>query len=306
MPSIAQITAHLTAKVAQPISVVVARKSTAGGLEARKLSIASDAAAAFRDLCQNTVDSLANRSAVGYTADAELTSSEVFVLDDPQSLAELADLQAFAGRASTLPTIAPRDLDLSIQLYAVVAGRRPRAVFVRRVDPQIKYKAGGFLAIAGQQLRMLEEPAFSFSPGFDLILTADWALVLNQNAFERLFRDIGLIDAHVAEWITGITDHLPMSQASQAELRQVALRDSRIWRKLREIRRRGHLANVDLADVRKYARKVGMDPQTVVQNNELVFDPDDRFSFLHLLNEDLYKGPLTDETFEAQRKSPAP
>jgi hypothetical protein len=38
---------------------------------------------------------------------------------------------------------------------------------------------------------------------------------------------------------------------------------------------------------------------------ELVFDPAERFSFFHLLNEDLYRGALTDETFEAQRKTPA-
>ncbi len=35
----------------------------------------------------------------------------------------------------------------------------------------------------------------------------------------------------------------------------------------------------------------------------LVFDPSERFGFLHLLNEDLYNGPLTDEPFESQRKS---
>ena len=37
----------------------------------------------------------------------------------------------------------------------------------------------------------------------------------------------------------------------------------------------------------------------------LTFDPAQRFSFLHLLNEDLYKGQLTDELFEAQRKARA-
>lgn len=91
--------------------------------------------------------------------------------------------------------------------------------------------------MAQDQLRRLEEPVFSFSPGFDLIVTDEWVIVLNQTAFERLYRDLGLIDRHVSEWLKGITDYLPMAESSVAALREVALRDSRTWRKLREIRR---------------------------------------------------------------------
>lgn len=94
-----------------------------------------------------------------------------------------------------------------------------------------------------------------------------------------------------------------MKPDSEAALLEVARADSRTWRRLREIRRRGHLAGISLADVRKYAKKVGLESAAIVQDGKLVFNPADRFSFLHLLNEDLYRGPLTDETFEAQRKS---
>ncbi len=304
MPTLPDITQRLATNIGQSVSVVVARKSGDNGLESRKLNLADDAADGFRELCRESLDSLQGSAVVGYSADAELTPREVFLLDDAESLNELGDLRALARRASTLPTTAPRDLDLSIQLYGVVVGRATRSVFVRRVDPQIKYKAGGFLAVAGTQLRRLDQPAFSFSPGFDLIVTDDWVIVQNQAAFERLFRDIGLVERHVSEWVKGITDHLPMADAGVAALRDVALRDSRTWRKLREIRRRGHLAGVELPEVRRYARKMGLDPRTIVQDNQLVFDPGERFSFLHLLNEDLYKGPLTAETFEAQRKAP--
>lgn len=304
MPAVPEIARQLTAKVDQSVSVVLGRKDADDdGLEARKLNLAADAASGFRDLCRGAVESLQDRQVVAYTADAELTSSEVFVLDDADSLHELADLRALARQASTLPNTAPNDLDLSIQFYAVVVGDDSRAVFVRRVDPQIKYKTGGFLAVAENQLRRLEAPVFSFSPGFDLVLEDEWVVVLHQLAFERLYREIGLIERHVAEWVRGITDHLPMADASVTALRDVALRDSRTWRRLREIRRRGHLAHVDLGEVRRYAQKMGLDPKAIVQNDQLVFDPSERFSFLHLLNEDLYKGPLTDETFEAQRKS---
>jgi hypothetical protein len=305
MPTLEEITKELSSKLEGAVSVVVARKGSDGGIDARKLALAENAADGFRALCRGTLESLQARTSAAYTADAELGASEVFILDDPASLDELADLCGLTTSAATLPLTAPRDLDLSIQFYAVVVGDRSRLLLLRRTDPQIKYSAGKFLALAGEQLRKLEEPAFSFAPGFDLVIADKWIVVLNQAAFERLFREVGIIDKHIATWITGITDHLPMEPASVASLQRIAHDDSRTWRRLREIHRRGHLANVALEEVRRYAKGVGLDPKNIVQKGQLVFDPAERFSFLHLLNEDLYNGPLTNATFEAQRKSPA-
>lgn len=56
--------------------------------------------------------------------------------------------------------------------------------------------------------------------------------------------------------------------------------------------------------MKEYAREVELDPDKIVVDGQLVFDPSDRFGFLHLLAEDLFTGRLTGETFESQRKSP--
>lgn len=296
---------ELESRLDEALSVIVGRKGDDAGVDAAKLALAADAAEAFRDLASETSQKLLDRVEVPYTVDAELDGQEVFVIDDDDELAELSDLTGLSDLAATLPVTAPNDLDLRIQFYAVVVGDQARVTLVKRTDPTISYQRGRWLAIAGEQLTKLEEPAFSFSPGFDFVLGPGWAIILNQTAFERLFRDIGLIDKHVQGWVQGITDHLPMTAESEAELLQVAHRDSRTWRRLREIRRRGHLAQVTMEEVETYAAGVGLDPNSIVVDGELVFDPSERFSFLHLLNEDLYRGALTDETFEAQRKSPA-
>lgn len=295
----------LTERLTESVSVVVGRQGADGDIEAAKLALAHDASEAFRDQGHDCLQDLRRRRAVPYTVDAELDRNEAFVLDDPDDLAELSDLTALADLAATLPITPPRDLGLGIQFYGVVFGDAARVTLVRRSDPKIAYRRGRWLAIAGERLTKLEEPAFSFAPGFDFLLGPGWAVILNQASFERLFREIGLIEKHLLGWVTGITDHLEMEPASEAELLRVARDDSRTWRRLREIRRRGHLAKVDLAQVRKYAKKVGLDPQAIVHNGKLVFDPAGRFSFLHLLNEDLYRGDLTDVTFEAQRKAAA-
>lgn len=149
---------------------------------------------------------------------------------------------------------------------------------------------------------MLEEPVFAFSPTIDFLVGPDWAVVLRQRPFEALLRHVSQVEQRIGGWVESITTHLPMDSGSAATLRDVAMRDSRTWRRLREIHQRGHLANVSIEQVRDYAGRVGLDVNNVVRDGKLVFDPADRFGFLHLLNEDLYRGPLTDDVYEAQRK----
>ena len=150
---------------------------------------------------------------------------------------------------------------------------------------------------------MVDEPAFSFAPSFDIIIGSGWAIVQNQRAFELLFRDIGIVETHVESWISGITDYFPMTAGSIAELKRVALRDSRTWRRLKEIKRRGHLSRVDIEDIARYAYDVRLDPRTLIVDEQLMFDPSERFEILKLLNEDVYLGNLTEQRYEAQRKS---
>src|SRR5688500_17533155 len=107
MPTLEKIEAELTDKVDGAVSALVARKGAEGALDARKLNLADDAASGFRELCREVVGSLQERSVLAYNSDAELTSSEVFVLDDAETLGELADLRELATLASTLPETAP-------------------------------------------------------------------------------------------------------------------------------------------------------------------------------------------------------
>ena len=199
----------------------------------------------------------------------------------------------------------PSELDLAVKFYGVSLGNdaTDRILFVSRTNPQLPHKAGKFFAFAREQITRIEGPIFAFSPDFDFLIGPTWAVILDQKSFEILFRQINHVEKRISTWIRGITDHIPMSDSSINGLKQVALQDSRTWRRLQDIERRGHLAHVKLRQVAEYANEVGLDPDEVVVNGKLVFDPAKRFGFLHLLDEDLYKGHLTGEVFESQRKS---
>jgi hypothetical protein len=293
-------------RVAEAVGLLVARLADGGRVEGAKLHLSANVADSFRGYCLGALDWLATATGQSYSSGAELAGEDYFFVDDAVVLDELSAIGDLRTAIETLPTIRPDQLDVTIQLYGVVAGSdTDRVLFVRRTNPQLAHGAGKFFAIGGERLTRLDEPAFSFAPKFDFIVGDGWAIVLDQRSFEVLYRELGMVAANITRWIGGITDHLPMDDADVDVLRTVALQDSRTWRRLREIEARGHLAGITLDQVAHYAAVVGIEPSTVVADGRLTFDPSQRFSFLHLLNEDLYKGQLTDELFEAQRKARA-
>ncbi|GAA2007278.1 hypothetical protein [Microbacterium ulmi] len=300
--NVQRVLADLDAQLSASLSLVVGRRSAESGI--RRLRLGSSAADALRDQATAARARIADGTATEYSALAELERDEYFLLEDAQSLAELAELRAVVDDIGDVAPVSPSELDGSIGFYAVGLGDgEGRIAFVRRTDPRLAAKPGRLLAIGRDRLESISEPLFAFSEEFDLVIARGWAVVFSQTAFERLARETGIVERHVSTWISGIMAHLRMDADSEQRLRETALRDSRTWRRLRDIQRRGHLANVDLGQVEKYAGSVGLEPSDVVRDGALRFDPDQRFGFLHLLSEDLYTGPLTGERFESQRKA---
>ena len=269
-----------------------------------RILLSTDAAEALRGICRSVRQSIGSGDSREYVGTAELEEAEFFLIYDEDTIRELAIFGVMDQDVGALPKLSPSALDSRTIMYCASLGDfRPRTLFIKKIDPRLNYKTGRFLATGRERLAVVDEPAFSFAPNFDIVIGSGWAIVLNQRAFELLFRDIGIVEAHVESWISGITDYLPMTDRSINELKRVALQDSRTWRRLKEIKRRGHLSRVDVVDIARYAYDVGLDPHTLIVDDRLVFDPLERFEILKLLNEDVYLGNLTEQRYEAQRKS---
>jgi len=269
-----------------------------------RILLNTDAAEALRNICRSARRFIGSGSSREYVGTAELEEDEFFLIHDDDTIQELAIFGVMKQDAGALPKLSPSALDSRTVMYCVSLGDAwTRTLFIKKVDPRLNYRKGRFLAVGHERLAMVDEPTFSFAPNFDIVIGFGWAVVLNQRAFELLFRDIGIVEAHVESWISGITNYLPMTDQSIAALKRVALQDSRTWRRLKEIKRRGHLSHADMNDIATYARNVGLDPRTLIVDDQLVFDPSERFEILKLLNEDVYLGSLTKQRYEAQRKS---
>ncbi len=297
--------AETSAALAGDVSLLMAYEKS-DGLEARGVNLGQAAASGLRDLSRDWLGTIEDNVVVPYEATAELADGQVFLVEDEDVLADFAPLYELAAQAAELQPLAVDQVDRRISVYGVVAGDANRIALFKRSDPRIGYSGGRrFLAVLGERLERLVDPAFAFYSSFEFVLAEQWALIVNQGAFEKLFRDAGLVEQHIDQWVAGIEQHLPWGDGAVAALTEVAHRDSRVWRRLREINRRGHLAAVTIDQVREYADEMGLDEDGLIIDDRLVFDPDNRFSILHLLNEDLFRGPLTHERFEAQRKTGA-
>jgi hypothetical protein len=70
-----------------------------------------------------------------------------------------------------------------------------------------------------------------------------------------------------------------------------------------DISDRGHLPSVTIERIRAHIRDQGLDEKALIQEGELIV-PDDPSILLKLLNEDLFKGGLTDVAFVSDNKAP--
>lgn len=304
MEVIERILSEVDQNLNGPLTLSIVRSWNQNQIFPERILLSLDAAEALRSTCRRVRQSIESGDSKDYVGTAELEDREFFLILDEGTLREISIFDAMAQKAGALPMLRPSALDSRTVMYCASLGEHmPRTLFIKKVDPRLNYKTGRFLAIGREELTVVNEPAFSFAPDFDIIIGLGWAIVLNQRSFELLFRDIGIVEAHVESWISGITDYLPMTERSIAELKRVALRDSRTWRRLKEIKYRSHLSRVDVHDIARYAYDVGLDPQKLIVDGKLIFDPSERFEILKLLNEDVYLGNLTDQRYEAQRKS---
>src|SRR5205823_193617 len=118
----------------------------------------------------------------------------------------------------------------------------------------------------------IEDPIFLLNPSFDLAITGQGIVVLDEGAFELLYRDTPLVREAAAGWIGDLATHLPMDDEDRAGLVARAERDSRLRRRLRAITERGHLRTVSLDDIRIEIRRQQLTEDRFIQADRLAWE----------------------------------
>lgn len=286
------------------LTLLIARRagrSVAGG----KINVAQDALAAMRNSVAESFRALEGLQARRYDPDAQLEDDQYFTLDRN----ELEDSMGVLALLDRGPQAELLDIgqmrERPVLFYAIIVGQDANntVAFVTKSNPARVAQRGHVLTPSGNVLTRIETPVFLFEDRIDLVVDHERLIIRNQLAFEQWFRDTPALIDKVGDWIGGITAHLPIDGDGAQRLKARAKDNSRLRRVLYVIQKRGHLEHVPMSRIRSHVAAQGLDAATLIRGNKLVFDEADPALLLKLLNEDLFKGGLTDEAFIVDRKS---
>ena len=205
-----------------------------------------------------------------------------------------------------LPTVDPKKLS-SILLYAFVAKMTDgsKIAFIRKSNPKRYLESTRlFVDFTAPSLKLAVRDIMSFDQFFDFIASEDSLAVANMRTFEMVFRDNESLKVRIPLLVNSFAGGIALADKSIEALTQTTTRLVRPRRKLETILRRGHLANVTAQVIRQRLLEQGPDrlAECLDDDDALIFTESNAEFLLAFLNEDLFKGALTDEGFQADRK----
>lgn len=294
-------------------------------LDAAAVELSGEVAEEIRSLCRGTLDLLGGLTPRPYGASPYIEPDEEYLAvpvaeltgaggaqpgqSDDDEAAGLSDLQRLIATAGLRPISRAELREGRYLFYAAIcaaAGSGQRLGFVRQSDPHRVAKAGGFLALLGQEgLQHLDDPVFVLEAGFDLVVAPDEVAVLRVEAFNRMFADLHTLASAAPANAKLIAEVMPrMRPAAVEALGWAAAARPSLARRLARLARPGAVPAVTPDDLSAAMTKHGLDPGDLVSNGEIVFEQNRAAVFLDLIEQLYYETDFTGEHRRSDRYSP--
>lgn len=297
----------------EPVRLILGYRSSNSKVSLQKVPLAQDAQDMFSEIANEVVDGLLQRDPEVWEPSRPV-SKETYLVSTCESVGEVPQvskstvqplLTALINTDSIEETNGPSLRKTDPFFYAFQIGNGSNSVtFLRKLNPLrgLRQKRIGLL---GDELSLSRSTPLIFDHYADLVFTEDTLFVLNQSTFAAIFRGQAELKKVLKSWINGIRQSVAMTDDSYQLLMTKAARDTRASRRVESIARRGHLRSVSISDLRLGMKKCGIDPQDHFNgSNELLLKEDSMFEILQFLNEDMFRGVLTDDPFIVDSKSP--
>ncbi len=185
---------------------------------------------------------------------------------------------------------------------AVIGSGDSRTVFIRKRNPvQLATKSIVARLLDGT-LDHVEYPLLAFDSRYDMVLTPEWAYVLDKRQFELMFRDSEAVLSKTSTWVDELAAGIPITQETKESLVDALRRNSHYRSKFHAILRRPHIKTLTTRELRAAMRKRGLEPDKFIKRGELDFSKQNIKTLLRLLNEDLFTGDFSSEQFAAGSK----
>ncbi|WP_457070848.1 hypothetical protein [Mycobacteroides abscessus] len=268
---------------------------------ARMVQMDQKIAAALHGAAAQTLEAMT--SGHPYSPDIDIEDNTHLVASRTELLD--VDLLAELERGASQNTASEEQLRKTLLCYGVVVATNVGdAIFVRKANPIMSGEKKIRATLVGNLLGALEQPLFSFDGRFDVIITADLVYVLDKGRFELLFKDSEAVLAAVPEWVDELAETLPMTGDSKDHITTVLRRNSRLRTKFHSVTRQPFIAELSPEHLREKMQARGLDPDALMDGDELRFDAESTDVILKLLNEDLFQGMFSGREYSAGSKRP--
>lgn len=245
-------------------------------------------------------DLLVREYAAGYKPDRH--EVEYVTLDDdglrtllhavpsPAQIALLGDLDEFVDR---------------VRFYILIlSGPNRRIVLFRKYsrNKELVRSRNLVIRLMGERYERLEEPTFQFDPNVDAILYRDHLFILNKSNFQHIFRYYELLRAVADQSLKAVRIAVPIHNFD--DFRESCLGHLQKLEKLRNIAGKAYLQRVTMADIKRTIKDFGLNIEVKAVGGEerLVFDPNDRWAILNLLDDAYLGSEMTGVKYESNSK----
>ncbi len=311
------------------VTLVVARRSGRNYI-GNRIAMSTDVANDLRQICQETLNAIRQRTAVAYADDLDfdreshyvLVPSSVLVSHRPEprrgrraadEVAEVPQIEVDPGArriltsASSLDELSARDLKKqSFTFYAAVVGNNPdnRVAFIDQWNPYKAGLSGSIITNFGDRLNRIEGPLLVFERSFDMVVTDAAIAVLDLRAFEGVFRDIDAMVDRRPTWSGAAVAALPLDDGTAELLAELCGRGGRVATQLRGMYERGVFGKAFTAtELRSQMTEQKLDVGRMIVGGKLVLDDADVPVVLKLIDEKLYTGWHSDTPWDVGTRS---
>lgn len=287
----------------ESLALVVAWWSGAS-LNSARVPLTVAVAEELREICRSILADLDQREERPWHPDA-LNELDEYLLASIDQLGDDSQVLRMA-LSDEFDVLSAADLpNRDFLFYALIAGPVSRRVtFIRKYNLRRGLRRR-LVTIFGETLSKVDRPIFTFDEKADVVIDPQYGVaIVGLNAFQLLFRTSPEIVARVPEYANEIGVSLPIDDDAKAMLIDLANGNISVLRRLQNIANRGHLRTVPMDRIKDEMRNHGLDPAEFIVDGRLVFDRASVKDVLKLLNEDLFRGGLTDQDFQVDRKSP--
>lgn len=296
----------------KPARLILGYRSNDDKISLRQVALAQDAQNMFAEIAGQILTDRSQREPEEWEP-ARPVSKETYLITTCEAVGDVPQvsnsqvqplLAALIDTQSIVETNGKTLRKTDPYFYAFQFGTGTGSVtFLRKLNPLrgLRKKRLGFL---DDELSLAPHAVFAFDSYADLIITEKNLFIFNQTAFAAIFRGQVELKKMTKGWIDGIKASTPMTEESYNLLLAKGVRDSRISKRIESIARRGHLTGLSSSHLREGMKKCDLDSSVYMnQSDEIVLTEDTLPEILKFLNEDMFRGVLTDDPFEVDSKA---